>query len=145
LQFWDVSLLRLNQLGYFEEIKPEDAEVKANPTEPEVDITLRVKEKGRNSIGFNGGVSGIGGSFLGLDYSTNNFLGFGETLSVSLQGGTRQSNFVFSFTEPYFMDRPLSMGFSLFSRNYRYDQVREIYGVDPETLPSGLGFENRLN
>ena len=35
---WDISLLRLNQLGYFEEIKTEDAEVKPSPTEPKVDI-----------------------------------------------------------------------------------------------------------
>mgnify|MGYP003693546213 CR=1 FL=1 len=60
-----MSLQRLNQLGYFEEIKTEDAEVKPSPTEPQVDINLKVKEKGRNSIGFNGGVSGIGGSFTG--------------------------------------------------------------------------------
>ncbi len=142
-QLWDISLLRLNQLGYFEEIKTEDAEVKPDPNDAEVDITLKVREKGRNSIGFNGGVSGVGGSFLGLDYSTNNFLGFGETLSVSIQGGTRQSNFVFSFTEPYMFDRPLSSGFSLFSTNYRYDQAREVLGLDPATLPEG--FENRLN
>ena len=62
---WDMSLQRLNQLGYFEEIKTEDAEVKPSTTEPQVDINLKVKEKGRNSIGFNGGVSGIGGSFMG--------------------------------------------------------------------------------
>src|SRR5439155_11231011 len=65
---WDMSLQRLNQLGYFDEIKPEDAEVKPSPTELQVDINLKVKEKGRNSIGFNGGVSGIGGSFMGLSY-----------------------------------------------------------------------------
>ena len=145
-QAWDISVLRLNQLGYFEEIKAEeDAEVKPSATEPKVDINLKVKEKGRNSIGFNGGVSGIGGSFLGLSYETNNFLGFGETLSVNVQGGTRQSDFVFSFTEPYFLDRPLSTGFSLYSRNFRYDQAREFFGLDPKDLPSGLGFENRLN
>ena len=142
---WDISIQRLNQLGYFDEIKTEDAEVKPHPTEPQVDINLKVKEKGRNSIGFNGGVSGIGGSFLGMSYETNNFLGFGETLSVNLQGGTRQSQYSFSFTEPYLMDRPLTTGFTVFSTNFRYDQAREFYGLDPSKLPSGLGFENRLN
>jgi len=143
--YWDMSLQRLNQLGYFEEIKPEDAEVKPSPTEPQVDINLKVKEKGRNSIGFNGGVSGIGGSFLGLSYETNNFLGFGETLAVTLQGGTRQSQYQFSFTEPYLFDRPLTTGFSVFDTSYRYDQAREYFGIDPSKLPQGLGFENRLN
>ena len=42
--------------------------MKPSPTEPEVDIDLKVKEKDRNPIGLNGGVSGIGGSFLGLNY-----------------------------------------------------------------------------
>src|SRR5204863_1939684 len=142
---WDMSLQRLNQLGYFDEIKPEDAEVKPSPTEPQVDINLKVKEKGRNSIGFNGGVSGIGGSFLGLSYETNNLLGFGETLAVTLQGGTRQSQYQFSFTEPYLFDRPLTTGFSVFNTSFRYDQAREYFGIDPSKLPQGLGFENRLN
>jgi outer membrane protein insertion porin family len=142
---WDMSLQRLNQLGYFEEIKTEDAEVKPSSTEPQVDINLKVKEKGRNSIGFNGGVSGIGGSFMGLSYETNNFLGFGETLAVTLQGGTRQSQYQFSFTEPYLFDRPLTTGFTLFNTSFRYDQARELFGIDPTKLPQGLGFENRLN
>src|SRR6266446_319979 len=142
---WDVSVQRLNQLGYFDEIKTEDAEVKPHPTEPQVGINLKVKERGRNSIGFSGGVSGIGGSFLGLSYETNNFLGFGETLAVTLQGGTRQSQYQFSFTEPYLMDRPITTGFTVFSTNFKYDQAREFFGLDPSKLPSGLGFENRLN
>src|SRR5262252_8582584 len=142
---WDMSLQRLNQLGYFEEIKTEDAEVKPSSTEPQVDINLKVKEKGRNSIGFNGGVSGIGGGFIGLSYETNNFLGFGETLAVTLQGGTRQSQYQFSFTEPYLFDRPLTTGFTVFKTSFRYDQARELFGIDPSKLPSGLGFENRLN
>src|SRR5438093_1041188 len=142
---WDVSIQRLNQLGYFDEIKTEDAEVKPHPTEPQVDINLKVKEKCRNSIGFNGGVSGIGGSFLGMSYETNNFLGFGETLAVSLQGGTRQSQYQFSFTEPYLFDRPLTTGFTVFNTSFKYDQARELFGLDPSKLPQGLGFENRLN
>ena len=43
---WDLSLLRLNQLGYFEEIKTEDAEVKPSPTESTIDVNLKVKEVG---------------------------------------------------------------------------------------------------
>jgi len=142
---WDLSLLRLNQLGYFEEIKNEDAQIKPSPTENKVDIDLKVKEKGRNSIGFNGGVSGIGGSFVGLNYSTNNFMGLGETMAVTLEGGTRQSQYVFSFTEPYLANRPISTGFSLFATKFQYDQAREVFGLDPSKLPAGLGLENRLN
>jgi outer membrane protein insertion porin family len=142
---WDTSLLRLNQLGYFEEIKNEDAEVKPSATDPTVDINLKVKEKSRNSIGFSGGVSGIGGSFLGLNYTTNNFLGLGESLALTLQGGTRQSQYQLAFTEPYLADRPISLGFSLYNTSFRYDQARELFGLNPGSLPQGLGLENRLN
>src|SRR4029077_20347419 len=111
-QAWDLSRMRLNQLGYFEEIKEEDAKIDPHPNDSKVDVTMKVQEKGRNTIGFNGGVSGIGGSFLGFNYETNNFLGFGETLSANVQGGTRQSNVVLSFQEPYLLDRPIAAGFS---------------------------------
>lgn len=124
-RLWDVSLLRLNQLNYFETLKPEHADVKQNAKEGTVDITLKVKEKGKNSIGFSGGVSGIAGSFVGLNYQTNNFLGLGETLTFETEYGDRQRNFLFGFTEPYFRDRPLATGFTVFARRFRFDQARE--------------------
>jgi hypothetical protein len=42
-----LSLLRLNQLGLFEEIRIEDAWVQPSPDEAKVDVNLRVKEKAR--------------------------------------------------------------------------------------------------
>src|SRR5947209_15374587 len=122
---WDLSILRLNQLGYFEMLKKEDAaDIRRNPQSNTVDITLKVKERGKNSIGLNGGVSGIAGSFVGFNYSTNNFLGLGETLSIDSQLGTRMRNVSFGFTEPYFLDRPLQLGFVVYLRRFNFDQVR---------------------
>src|SRR4029077_7490630 len=98
---WDTRIERINQLCYFETIRQEDVELKTSPTEPEVDINLKIKEKNRNQIGFSGGVSQIGGSFVGVNYENNNFMGFGDTLGINLQGGTRQSIYQLSFTRPY--------------------------------------------
>ena len=139
------DVLRVNQLGFFDEIKEEDAHVDTNDKDATVDVNIKVAEKGKNTIGLSGGASAIGGSFIGLNYSTNNFLGFGETISADAQAGTRQSNFVFSFTEPYFRDRPLALGFSVSATTYHYDQARDSFGLDPNNLPQGLGLENRLN
>src|SRR5205807_4734667 len=73
---WEFSLLRLNQLGYFEQLKPEqDTTVAKNERDATVDLTLKVREKGKNSIGLTGGVSGLAGGFIGMNYETNNFLG----------------------------------------------------------------------
>ena len=106
-RLWDISILRLNQLNYFDALKPEDdTERKLDTKNGTVDLTVKVKEKGKNSIGLTGGVSGLEGSFIGLNYETNNFLGLGETLQVQANVGSLSRVLLFGFTEPYMFDRP---------------------------------------
>ena len=119
--YWEYSVVKLNQLGYFNPIdKDKDVDRRTNEEEANVDLTLKVSERGRQQISFNGGISGIGGSFFGLEYSTNNLLGRGEVLSFNVAAGNRQRSFQFSFTEPYIKDRPISAGFSLFAFTQKF-------------------------
>jgi outer membrane protein insertion porin family len=123
---WEVSILRLNQLDYFEKLEADKAaEIKRNTKEGTVDLLLKLKEKGKQSIGLQGGVSGLAGGFIGLTYQTNNFLGLGETLTLSAQVGDLQRSFMFGFTEPYLFDRPISSGFTIYSNRYKFDQARQ--------------------
>ncbi|HXY25172.1 MAG TPA: outer membrane protein assembly factor BamA [Candidatus Acidoferrum sp.] len=125
-RLWELSILRLNQLDYFDKIEADKAaEIKRNNKDGTVDISLKLKEKGKQSIGLQGGVSGLAGSFIGLTYQTNNFLGLGETLSFSAQFGSLTRSFVFGFTEPYLFDRPISTGFTLFSTRYNFNQAKQ--------------------
>ncbi|HTU34869.1 MAG TPA: outer membrane protein assembly factor BamA [Candidatus Acidoferrum sp.] len=124
-RYWDLSILRLNQLNYFDKIKPEDAELKRNTKTGSVDILVKLKEKQKQSISFSGGVSGLAGSFVGLSYQTNNFLGLGETLTVSAQVGDIQKSILFGFTEPYLFDRPISSGFTIYDNEFNYNTARE--------------------
>jgi outer membrane protein insertion porin family len=119
-QYWDLSMLKLNQLGLFDEIKEKDAITRTNDRDQTVDIDLQVKEKGRQQIQLNGGVSGYQGSFFGLEYSTNNLLGYGESLSVGVSGGNRSKSVSFGFTEPYLMGKPITLGFNLFASQYQF-------------------------
>jgi outer membrane protein insertion porin family len=148
-RLWEVSLLRLNQLGYFEPLKKEEAAtINRNPQSNTVDITLKVKERGKNTIGLNGGVSGIAGSFIGLNYSTNNFLGLGETLSVESQLGTIMRSVTLGFTEPYFLDRPIQLGFNVYLTRYDFNQAQQasiLAGQQLAPLYAGLGTQNLLN
>jgi outer membrane protein insertion porin family len=148
-RLWELSILRLNQLGYFETLKEETAaDVKRDTKTNTVDLTLKVKERGKNTVQLSGGVSGISGSFLGFSYSTNNFLGLGETLSLNTQVGTRQDNVTLSFTEPYFLDKPLQLGFSVFLTRFDYNQAREasiLAGTNLIPLYNQLGTQNLLN
>ena len=118
---WEYSIIKLNQLGYFDPIdKDKDADFKTNEEEATVDLNLKVSERGRQQISFNGGLSGIGGSFFGLEYSTNNLLGRGEILSLNMSAGNRQKYVQFSFTEPYVKNRPITAGFSLFGYTQKF-------------------------
>jgi outer membrane protein insertion porin family len=123
---WEISILRLNQLNYFERIEEDKAvQIKRNTKEGTVELNLKLKEKGKQSIGLQGGVSGLAGTFIGLTYQTNNFLGLGETLTFSAQFGDLQRSFMFGFTEPYLFDRPISTGFTVFSSRYNFDQAKQ--------------------
>ena len=148
-RLWELSILRLNQLGYFEALKEEDAaSITRDTRNNTVDITLKVKERGKNSVNLNGGVSGIAGTFIGFGYATNNFLGLGETLSIGAELGDRVRNVTFGFTEPYFLDRPIQAGFTVYTQRFNYDQAREVSlfsGRNLIPLYDALGRENLLN
>jgi outer membrane protein insertion porin family len=136
---WEVSILRLNQLDYFDKLDADKAaEVKRNTKEGTVDLLLKLHEKGKQSIGLQGGVSGLAGGFIGLTYQTNNFLGLGETLTLSAQVGEYQRDLRFGFTEPYLFDRPISTGFTVFSSLYKYNQAQQaavLYGQSVSINP----------
>jgi len=124
-QLWEYSLLRLNQLEYFEPLRvDQDSEAHQDPDAGTVDLLLKVKEKGKNSIGVNGGISGYAGAFLGVNYSTNNFLGFGETLSVQANLGSISRTFLFGFTQPYIRNRPINVGFQIFNNKQDYNAAK---------------------
>ena len=129
----DFSILRLNQLGFFEPIEEKDYEVIKKPSEGEVDIVVSVKERSQQSIGLSGGVSGLSGSFFGINYSSNNFRGLGQRIDISITTGTRTSQFMFQFTEPYFLDTRMSLGASVFSTRERFDTFTAFFGLVAES------------
>lgn len=127
-QLWDFSVLKMNQLGFFEMVKKEDYDIKQNSKNKTVDILIKVKEKGRNSIGMSGGMSGMMGNSLGFNYATNNLLGLGLNLNLALNWGTFMKMFNFGFTEPYLFDRPITAGFNLSMNRVNNDQIRQMAG-----------------
>ncbi len=143
--YWEYSVVKLNQLGYFNPIdKDKDVDRRTNDEEATVDLSLKVSERGRQQISFNGGISGVGGSFFGLEYSTNNLLGRGEVLSFNLAAGNRQRSFQFSFTEPYIKDRPISAGFSVFAFTQKFfgegTFLSQNLGAQQDLIGGGFNF-----
>ncbi|HZL52104.1 MAG TPA: outer membrane protein assembly factor BamA [Terracidiphilus sp.] len=124
-QLWEYSLLRLNQLEYFDPLKvDQDSEAHQDPDNGTVELLLKVKEKGKNSIGMNGGLSGMSGAFIGVNYQTNNFLGLGETLSLQGNLGNVSRQFTFGFTQPYIKNRPIQLGFQIYNNKQDFNAAK---------------------
>ncbi|HEX8295537.1 MAG TPA: outer membrane protein assembly factor BamA [Chthoniobacteraceae bacterium] len=134
----DASKERLRNLNYF-------SKVEAYPSETLIpgrkDLNIQVEEKRTGSFNFGAGFSSIE-NLLGFAEITQGnfdvtrwpyFTGGGQKFRLRVQYGTRRKDFVISLTEPYFMDREISLGAEVFYREASfvssvYDERR--YGFD---------------
>jgi outer membrane protein insertion porin family len=115
------SVKRLNQLGYFKPLEGEAIGVdKTAGVDNKVDIKLKMEEQNRNQLTFGAGVSQYDGFFGQLSFQTSNFLGRGETFTISAQQGSRATNYQLAFTEPFLFDKPQTAGVDLFIRELEY-------------------------
>ena len=121
------SVYKLGQLGYFK--VSENPDFKVNPDSKTVDVTVKGTEEGKNDVQFGGGYSEGGGFFVQSQFGTRNFLGGGDSMSLSFQKGTRTTYFALSYASPWFLDTPNSLGISIFNRDTQY--------------PAVVGFSNR--
>jgi outer membrane protein insertion porin family len=67
---------------------------------------------------------------VAFSYSTVNFLGAGENLSLAIQQGKLVKNYSFGFTEPYVFDKPITAGFNIYSRRTDYS----TYGLYKQNM-----------
>lgn len=118
----DLSIRKINQLGYFE-VKREEVAVAPVEGQERVRITIPGEEKSRNEIQIGGGYSGLDGAFFQGFYQTRNFLGRGQILSTSLQIGGRRNLYSIQFLEPYFLGRPYTFGFNLTRSNVEFGRA----------------------
>ena len=116
------SVKRLNQLGYFKPLEDQKniTTEKTPGVDNKVDVTLKLEEQNRNQLSFGAGVSQYDGVFGQLSFSTANFMGRGETFTVSMQTGARVSDYQIAFTEPFLFDRPITGSIDLHRRDIEY-------------------------
>jgi len=139
------SIKRLNQLGYFKALEGgKDVNVEKTPGETnKVDVRLKLEEQNRNQLTFGAGVSEFEGFFGQLSFQTANFLGRGESLTLSMQAGSRAQNYSLAFSEPFLFDRNITGGFNLFRTDIRYIgqfTQKSRGGVLTFGFPLGNGF-----
>ncbi len=115
----DASKARLNNLNYFSKVDLYPSET-GNPSERDLNVVLEEKRTG--SLNFGAGFSSID-SLLGFAEVTQgnfdatrwpNFTGGGQKFRTRLQYGAQRRDAIIGLTEPYFLDRKISVGGELF-------------------------------
>ena len=121
----DITKKRLENLGYFAKVEtyPEDTDVPGRK-----DLTILVQEKRTGSLSFGGGYSTID-QLVGFAELTQgnfdlfnwpSFTGGGQKFRLRIQYGTQRKDFVLALTEPYFLDRRLSLSGQVFYNEANY-------------------------
>jgi outer membrane protein insertion porin family len=138
---FEASVYKVNALGYWK-LEEEPLEFDFDDENKKVNVKVKGNEVGRNDIQFGAGYSELDGFFIQGQFNTRNFLGRGNSLGVSLQLGRRTDLYSLSYTEPYFLDRRILLGGSIFKNAIDYSQAgfssyqRETTGI---TMSMGLG------
>jgi outer membrane protein insertion porin family len=136
----DTTKKRLENLGYFSKVEtyPEDTDVAGRK-----DLTILVQEKRTGSLSFGAGFSTIDSLVGFIELTQGNFdllnwpsfTGAGQKFRLRIQYGTQRKDFVLNLTEPYFLDRMLSLSGQLFftEANYLssvYDQRNYGFSIE---------------
>lgn len=112
------SLLKIRQLNYFALDEEEPIQFDFDNEKKTVDVVVQGEEADRTELQFGGGWSEVDGFFGQFSMRTQNFLGRGETVGVSVQTGRQRDLYSLEYRIPWFLDRPQSIGFSIFQQDY---------------------------
>lgn len=119
----DSSVRRLQNLGYFSKVQ----DVTDRVEEDKYDLTFNVEEQSTGQFMVGGGFSSVDNLVGFVEVSQGNFdinswppVGGGQKARLRAQFGSKRSDFLMSFTEPWFRDRRLSLGVELYHREASY-------------------------
>jgi outer membrane protein insertion porin family len=128
---------RLRKLGFFRNVEIEN---KRTSEHDKVDIDVSVTEQSTGSIRFGAGYSSADGPIGEIDLSENNFLGKGQRIGLQLQRAKKRSEARISFTEPYFLEKPISASIETFGQ--KHDVIDEKgYKRDTIGMSLGMGYD----
>jgi outer membrane protein insertion porin family len=105
------SQQRLRNLGFFEKV---DISAQPGSAPDKTNLEVQVVEQSTGDISFGAGFSTTSGILGDISVKERNLLGKGQELRLGLSIGTLSTLVDLSFTEPYFLDRPMAAGFDIF-------------------------------
>ncbi|GAA5182796.1 outer membrane protein assembly factor BamA [Niveibacterium umoris] len=129
------SKVRLDRTGFYEETNLDTQPVAG--TSDQVDLNVTVKERATGNFLLGAGYSTTEHLVLQGSLSQNNLFGTGNALSLNLNTGKSNRTLVLSYTNPYFTPDGVSVGYSLYHRNYNPSATTNVAYYT--TQSSGLG------
>ncbi len=112
------SVQKLQYLAYFDEVNVTPEKSFNDST---VDVNIEVKDKSTGAFTIGAGYSSVDHLLFMGEIAENNFLGRGDTLSLSAALGGSSSKYNLKYKNPHVYDSQLSWGFDLFDTQREYD------------------------
>ena len=125
------SSANLNRLGFFDDV---EVQTEKGSRDDLMVLDVKVKERQTGSFSMGAGYSSFESAIGTFTVSENNLFGRGQRLSAGARLGGRTTEFDIKFTEPWFLDKPISAGVDL------YDFKREYVEYTKDSLGGGLRF-----
>ena len=107
------SRVRLQRLGFFDDVNVETPAVPGSPDQVDVNVTVKERPTGNLMLGV--GYSDTDGLLLNASISQSNLLGSGKELTVSFDNSRSVTNFNINYVNPYYTQDGISRGFNIYS------------------------------
>jgi outer membrane protein insertion porin family len=129
-----ISKERIDQLGFFDKV-----DMQPEPTDPPItgrkNLIVNVEEQNTGNFTLGAGFSSIDAlvgyaeiSQSNFDlFNPPNFTGAGQKIRLRVQLGTQRQDYELSFTEPWFLNRKLSLGIDLYRHQLDFESPNNIY------------------
>ena len=125
------SRRNLRALGYFSSV---DIEESPGSEPDKTIIDVNVVEQSTGELTFGVGYSSAESLTTEFSVAERNLLGRGQKLNLRVGVSSEVQRYSLNFTEPFFLDRRVSAGFSLFNTENDYDNEANL-----ETRSTGVG------
>ena len=131
----------LQRLGFFKEVNITTRKA----SEDALNVIVDVKEGQTGAFSAGAGFSSADSLLFNVRVQENNLFGRGQRLVATADVGSIRRNIVLSFTEPYFRETPLTLGFDAFSWKLRFedfDRAGTGIGLSASYPVTALGYSS---
>jgi outer membrane protein assembly complex protein YaeT len=133
----EAGIARLARTGYFQPFKKEDVQIDTHEASHTADVTIHLREKGRQRITLSGGRQQFGNT-AGIAYTVFNLLGLDEFLSTQIDGGPESFELAIGLVKEGFLGSRGTLALSVFDTFLRPRLTPGVQGPFQRSWSEGL-------